>query len=53
MLAAVGYSVKRLQRIQIGPLRLGRLRVGEWRYLEPREIKLLNQATSGMDGNSQ
>lgn len=53
MFAAVGFPVKRLQRIQIGPLRLGKLGVGEWRYLEQREVKLLNQATSGRDGNSQ
>lgn len=53
MFSAVGYAVKRLQRLQIGPLRLGRLGVGEWRHLEEREVKLLNQAASGRHGNSQ
>lgn len=53
MFAAVGCSVQRLQRIQIGPVRLGNLRVGAWRYLESKEVRLLNQAVGVSDGNSQ
>ena len=36
-----GCSVKRLQRIQIGKIKLGELRPGRWRTLTPAEIKSL------------
>ncbi|HLH57494.1 MAG TPA: pseudouridine synthase [Verrucomicrobiae bacterium] len=36
-----GRQVKRLQRIQIGPIKLGELRLGKWRTLTPAEIKSL------------
>jgi 23S rRNA pseudouridine2605 synthase len=38
MLAAVGLSVKRLQRVRIGPLELGRLPVGQSRPLSGAEV---------------
>jgi 23S rRNA pseudouridine2605 synthase len=38
---AEGLSVKRLQRIQIGKIRLGELRPGKWRTLTEPEIKSL------------
>ena len=41
MLLAVGYQVKRLQRVRMGSLKLGTLRPGEWRYLEDREVAAL------------
>ncbi len=41
MLLAVGYEVKRLQRVRMGNLKLGKLRPGEWRYLEDREVAAL------------
>jgi 23S rRNA pseudouridine2605 synthase len=41
MLYKVGYEVKRLIRIRIGPLRLTELRAGEWRALTPAEVKAL------------
>ena len=41
MLLAVGYEVKRLQRVRMGSLKLGRLRSGEWRYLDEREVAVL------------
>lgn len=34
-------TVKRLQRIQIGKIRLGELKPGKWRMLTPTEIKTL------------
>lgn len=34
-------NVHRLQRIQIGPIKLGQLPVGKWRVLTPPEIKSL------------
>ena len=36
-----GRQVKRLQRIQIGPIKIGELRPGKWRTLTPAEIKSL------------
>jgi 23S rRNA pseudouridine2605 synthase len=41
MLYKVGYEVKRLIRIRIGPLRLAELRAGEWRQLTAAEVKAL------------
>ncbi|HZR21763.1 MAG TPA: pseudouridine synthase [Verrucomicrobiae bacterium] len=38
---ALGRSVKRLQRIQVGKIKLGQLRPGRWRTLTPAEIKSL------------
>ncbi len=39
-----GLAVTRLKRIEEGPLRLGSLAVGKWRYLEEAEIQSLRQA---------
>ncbi len=36
-----GRNVKQLRRIQIGPIKLGELRVGRWRTLTDSEIKTL------------
>ncbi len=44
MMALVGHPVKRLRRVQIGPLRLKGLRVGEWREPTGREIAALKRA---------
>lgn len=41
---ALGHPVRRLVRIQFGPLRLGRLPVGEWRPLTPAEVRALTAA---------
>jgi 23S rRNA pseudouridine2605 synthase len=39
MFGAVGYRVKRLVRIRIGPVRLGDLPRGHWRALKKRELE--------------
>ncbi len=44
MMALVGHPVKRLRRVQIGPLKLQGLRVGEWREPTGREIAALKRA---------
>ena len=44
MFAAVGYQVMHIRRIAIGPLNIGRLRVGEVRPLTLREFGLLKSA---------
>jgi 23S rRNA pseudouridine2605 synthase len=41
MLQAVGYPVKRLLRLQVGPIRLGNLPPGRWRRLSPEEVQAL------------
>jgi 23S rRNA pseudouridine2605 synthase len=38
---ALGLKVERLTRLSHGPVRLGRLAPGAWRYLTPREIVVL------------
>jgi len=43
MCQAAGLEVARLVRIAEGGLRLGDLKSGTWRYLEPRELALLLQ----------
>jgi pseudouridine synthase len=43
MFDAVGHSVIRLKRIAIGPLRDDTLQPGEYRFLNPRELKLFKQ----------
>jgi 23S rRNA pseudouridine2605 synthase len=53
MFAALGYRAKGLQRVSIGPLQLGRLKIGAWRYLMPREVRQLQDAVKEPDGNSR
>ncbi len=44
MLDLVGHPVIRLKRVKIGPLELGDLPPGKWRYLSEKEVKALKQA---------
>lgn len=37
----LGHPVRELTRVRLGPLHLGTLQVGEWRYLTPQEIRSL------------
>jgi len=41
MFDAIGHSVIKLVRSRIGPLEIGPLRAGQWRYLSQREVALL------------
>jgi len=43
MFEACGYNVQRLSRIQFGPLKLGGVKRGNWRFLNNDEIKKLKQ----------
>ena len=43
MCQAAGLEVARLKRISEGKLRIGELKAGAWRYLEPAEIEMLLQ----------
>ncbi len=53
MFAALGYRTKGLQRVAMGPLQLGQLKIGAWRYLMPREVQQLKEAVKEPDGNSR
>jgi pseudouridine synthase len=44
--AALGYPVRRLVRERIGPLGLGELAPGQWRYLTEEEIQSLKDVAS-------
>ncbi len=52
MFAAIGYKVLDLKRTRIGPLRLGKLPEGKWRYLPAYELKKLKQSV-GLNSSSQ
>lgn len=43
MCAAVGHPVRRLTRLRMGPVQLGRLKPGEWRELTAREVEALKK----------
>jgi pseudouridine synthase len=44
MFRALGYQVLYLKRIAFGPLKLGSLSSGEWRYLTSQEVEKLRKA---------
>ena len=48
MLSRLGYKVRRLRRVAIGPLQLKGLASGEWRTLRKAEVRMLYKA-SGLD----
>lgn len=41
--ALLGCPVRQLIRVRVGPIRLGSLRPGEWRYLDKRELQTLER----------
>lgn len=48
MMAQLGHNVRKLRRVQMGPLKLKGLQPGQWRDLTPRELKELRSA-AGLD----
>lgn len=44
--AALGVEVQRLVRVAIGPLVLGKLAKGEWRFLTDAEVRILTRTAS-------
>jgi 23S rRNA pseudouridine2605 synthase len=44
MFAAVGHPVLSIERTAFGPLKLARLKTGQWRKLKPSEVAELNKA---------
>ncbi len=47
VLARVGHKVQKLQRIAVGPVRLGEMPVGAYRELTREEVTALREATTG------
>ncbi len=43
----LGHPVLRLERVRMGTLKLGQLRVGKWRHLNPGEINRLKELVAG------
>ena len=43
MCASIGHEVKRLKRVQVGPIHLGDLRPGSYRNLSQEEVSILKQ----------
>ena len=41
----IGLPVGKIKRVRIGPLKLGKLRTGEWRYLTDAEVERLLEYT--------
>ncbi|UCD74011.1 MAG: rRNA pseudouridine synthase [Phycisphaerales bacterium] len=46
MLLDVGHKVKKLRRVQMGPLKLKGLKPGQWRELLPKELEALKKAAA-------
>ncbi len=53
MCAAVGHPVIQLQRVRFGPLTLGNLQPGKWRYLATHEVHALKRAVGLMRNKSK
>ena len=53
MLEAVGHPVLKLMRVRMGPLALGGLASGEFRYLEDREVNALRDLVDRRRGSDQ
>jgi 16S rRNA U516 pseudouridylate synthase RsuA-like enzyme len=43
MFSAIGHSVLKLKRVQFGPIQLGNLPFGQYRYLTPEEMERLKK----------
>jgi 23S rRNA pseudouridine2605 synthase len=46
MLYTLGYEVERLRRTRIGPVSLGTMPSGAWRYLTPHELREIKRAAT-------
>jgi 16S rRNA U516 pseudouridylate synthase RsuA-like enzyme len=49
MLARVGLKVRELERVAIGPLRAGELKLGQSKLLGKRDVEKLRAATLSSD----
>jgi 23S rRNA pseudouridine2605 synthase len=46
MFSAIGHSVLKLKRVEFGPIQLGGLPIGHFRYLSPEEMVKLKHMSS-------
>lgn len=53
VLNRLGFHVKQLRRVGIGPVRLTGVALGQWRPLTTREVKALKNAGAGRTGTSR
>ena len=53
MFAMLRVRVIGLQRIAIGPIRLGKLKLGQWRYLSQSELRTLQKTVGLTHGNHE
>jgi pseudouridine synthase len=53
LMARLGFKVRRLRRVAIGPLTVKGLGVGQWRQLRPAEVKRLRKAAKLSDAAPQ
>jgi len=54
MFSAIGHTVFKLKRVEFGPISLGSLPVGQFRYLTPEEMKKLKgESPKGIVGGSE
>ncbi len=51
--AKLGHAVLHLERVKIGPLKLGNLGLGKWRHLTDREVDQLQKYIAGGEKNYQ
>jgi 23S rRNA pseudouridine2605 synthase len=49
MFSAIGHIVLKLKRIEYGPIQLGDLPFGRFRYLTPEEMEKVKQISSKQD----
>lgn len=52
MMDMIGHPVRRLRRLAVGPVQLGALPAGKWRFLDPEEIEGLRAAV-GLAGGAE
>ena len=53
MMDTVGHPVERLVRVKVGPINLGDLRSGEWRFLDRTEVgSILQDTATKLSGNT-
>lgn len=53
MMDTVGHPVERLVRVKVGPILLGDLRSGEWRFLDRTEVgSILQDTATKLSGNN-
>jgi len=53
MCEAVGFPAMKLKRVSVGPIRLGQMKAGEWRFLSQKEVGQLLSSLRGAKATKQ